>query len=213
MSKANQIIDFNYLPLLTGCVHKWIGKSNLQHGKVSLYSFSFLQNVNVVKNGIKLKDGSYFMLSFFDVDLTKIVVRNILESPDMFYGAKVYDIYIQETPNFSDKERFLLSSPVLIKRFKGDDNIHYTFSDDKSDEYLTETLKTKAKIAGINSENTKVYFDRSYHSPKTKIISYKGIQNKVNVCPVIIEGTPEVIAFAWHVGIGNSTGIGFGALK
>ena len=213
ITKANQIIDFNYLPLLTGCVHKWLGEDNVQHGKVSLYSFSFLRNVETVKNGIKLKNGSYFMLSFHDTHLAKTVIKNILDDPEMFYGAKVYDIQIQETPRFSEKERFLLASPILIQRFTDDNNRHYTFSDAKSDEYLTETLKTKAKIAGLNSENLKVYFDRSYHSPKTKIISYKNIKNKVNVCPVIIEGTPEMIGFAWNVGLGNSTGIGFGALK
>jgi CRISPR/Cas system endoribonuclease Cas6 (RAMP superfamily) len=30
---------------------------------------------------------------------------------------------------------------------------------------------------------------------------------------VIIKGTPEQLAFAWNVGLGNSTGIGFGALN
>jgi CRISPR/Cas system endoribonuclease Cas6 (RAMP superfamily) len=29
---------------------------------------------------------------------------------------------------------------------------------------------------------------------------------------VIIEGKPETKLFAWDVGIGNSTGIGFGAI-
>ena len=28
-----------------------------------------------------------------------------------------------------------------------------------------------------------------------------------------LKGSPEQIAFAWDVGVGNSTGIGFGALK
>lgn len=213
LSKTNQTIDFNYQPLLTGCVHKWLGKENVQHGKVSLYSFSWLQNVDVVRNGIKIKDGAYFMLSFHDVGLVKTVVKNIIDEPEMFFGAKAYDIRIQDTPSFSEREHFLLASPVLIKRYDGDKETHYTFADEKSDEYLTETLKTKAKIAGINADNLKVYFDKSYHSPKTKIISYKGIQNKVNICPVIIEGSPEMIAFAWNVGLGNSTGVGFGALK
>lgn len=213
ISNSNEVIDYNYQPLLTGCVHKWLGENNKEHGNVSLYSFSLLQNVDAVKSGIKLKSGSFFMLSFHDVNLVKIVVNNILDDPGMFFGAKVYDIQIQDTPVFSERERFLLASPILIKRYKGDENIHYTFLDNNSDEYLTETLKTKAKIAGINSENLKVYFDRSYHSPKTKIITYKGIQNKVNICPVIIEGSPEMIGFAWNVGLGNSTGIGFGSLK
>ena len=213
LSKADKIVDFNYQPLLTGCIHKWLGKDNLQHGKVSLYSFSWLQNVDVVKTGIKTKNGSYFMLSLYDVSLIKTIISNILDDPDMFFGIKVTDIKIQNTPIFSEKERFLLASPVLIKRYVENRDVHYTFLDEKSGEYMRETLRTKAKIAGLNSDTLKVYFDKSYHSPKTKVISYKGIQNKANFCPIIIEGTPELIAFAWNVGIGNCTGIGFGSLK
>lgn len=213
LSETNKTVDFNYQPLLTGCVHKWMGKNNQQHGNVSLYSFSWLQNIDVLRSGIKVKDGTYFFLSIHDDNLVKTVVKNILDDPEMFFGARAFDIRIQETPAFSEKERFLLASPVLIKRYEGDKDTHYTFSDEKSDEYLTETLRTKAKIAGLDTDNFNVYFDRSYHSPKTKIISYKGIQNKVNLCPVIIEGSPEMVAFAWNVGLGNSTGIGFGALK
>lgn len=211
--EAQERVDFNYQPLLTGCFHKWLGRDNLEHGKMSLYSFSWLQNVDVLKNGIKIKNGSHFFLSFHDQSLVKTVVRNIIDNPEMFSGAKVFDIRIQETPVFSSKERFLLASPVLVKRFDKEKETHYTYMEEITDEYLTETLKNKAGIAGLDAMDTRVYFDRSYHAPKTKIISYKGVKNRVNICPVIVEGSPEMVAFAWNVGIGNSTGIGFGALK
>ncbi len=213
ISKSNQEIDFNYQPLLTGCVHKWLGKDNKEHGKISLYSFSWLQNVDTSKNGIKIKNGSYFTLNFYDTNLVKTVVKSILDEPEMFAGSRVLDVCLEDTPQFTEKEKFFLSSPVLVKRRDNDKETHYTYLDDEVNTYMTETLKAKAEIAGLNTENLKVFFDKSYHSPKIKIISYKGIQNKVSICPVIIEGTPEIIAFAWNVGIGNSTGIGFGALK
>ncbi|OPZ86113.1 MAG: CRISPR associated protein Cas6 [Firmicutes bacterium ADurb.Bin419] len=180
---------------------------------MSLYSFSWLQNVETSKKGIKLKNGSYFTLNFYDVKLVKKVLKNILENPDIFAGARVLDVRIEFTPQFKEKEYFFLASPVLVKRNNEYKETHYTYLDEEANAYMTETLKAKAKIAGLNTENLKVYFDKNYHSPKTKIISYKGIQNRVNICPVIIEGSPELIAFAWDVGLGNSTGIGFGALK
>ncbi len=213
MSRTLQPIDFNYQPLLTGCINKWLGENNEQHGRISLYSFSWLQNVDVRNHKIHLKDDTYFTLSFHDIDNIKTVMTNILDSPEMFFGAKVTDICLQDTPDFSGKERFFTASPVLIKRYHENEITHYTYEDEKSDEYLTETLKKKAGIAGLDATGTKVCFDRSYHSPRTKIISYKGIRNRVNICPVIVEGRPEIVAFAWNVGIGNSTGIGFGALK
>ena len=78
---------------------------------------------------------------------------------------------------------------------------------------MTQTLQTKLKKADLNPEGVKVSFDKTYRNPKTKIIRYNGVDCKASMCPIIIEGTPDQIKFAWNVGIGNSTGIGFGALK
>ena len=45
------------------------------------------------------------------------------------------------------------------------------------------------------------------------MVTYNGIKNRASLVPIVIEGTTEQITFAWSVGLGNSTGIGFGALK
>ena len=65
----------------------------------------------------------------------------------------------------------------------------------------------------MENEEITVAFDRSYSKAQSKTAKYKGIENRVNFCPVILKGSPKAIAFAWDVGIGNSTGIGFGALQ
>ena len=92
-------------------------------------------------------------------------------------------------------------------------DIYYTFKDEKVGTLLEEKLLHKMELADIpKDESQKIKFDLSYPNAKTKIINYKGINNRVNICPVIIEGKPETKMFAWDVGIGNSTGIGFGAI-
>jgi CRISPR-associated endoribonuclease Cas6 len=69
------------------------------------------------------------------------------------------------------------------------------------------------KIAGLpEDESLKIRFDISSGNKRTKVIDYRGIKNRVNLCPVIMEGKSETKAFAWNVGLGNSTGIGFGAI-
>jgi CRISPR-associated endoribonuclease Cas6 len=62
-------------------------------------------------------------------------------------------------------------------------------------------------------DNLEIRFEKNYSKAKTKLIAYNGIKNKTNWCPVIIKGKPETKFFAWNVGLGNSTGIGFGAIK
>ncbi|GAE23611.1 hypothetical protein JCM10003_3412 [Bacteroides pyogenes JCM 10003] len=72
-----------------------------------MYSFSWLQNVDITNKGVKLRNGSYFTLNFYDVQQVKNVVKNILEQPEMFADARVVvDIRIQYTPLFSEKEPF-----------------------------------------------------------------------------------------------------------
>jgi CRISPR-associated endoribonuclease Cas6 len=78
---------------------------------------------------------------------------------------------------------------------------------------MKETLQTKMNDAGITDDTFNIRFETTYPKAGTKMITYNGVQNKANWCPVIIEGKPETKLFAWNVGLGNSTGIGFGAIK
>lgn len=213
LSKNKEIIPFNYQHLLTGVVHKWMGKENEQHGQRSLYSFSWLQNTVSNKHGINLNRDAYFFISAYGANLIKRITKGILEGPDTFCGSRVIDVQIKEVPEFSHEERFLLNSPILIRKRDGEKTKHVTYLENDFEMLLTENIKGKLQLAGLNSDNISIELDKSYGFPQTKLVDYKGIKNKTTLAPVIIKGTPEQIAFAWQVGLGNSTGIGFGALK
>ena len=207
-----QTIPFNYQPQLAGAFHKWIGQNNL-HDATSLYSFSWLQGGEKNRDGLVFKQGASLHFSAYDDQIIKKLIEGIQQDPTINFGLTVSEVIIQQTPEFGSKEVFFLASPVLIKRTEREREIHFTYDQLDSDMLLTETLKTKLRKAGLDDDNTTVAFDRTYPKAKTKLVYYKNIGNKANICPIIIEGTPEQIAFAWNVGVGNSTGIGFGALK
>lgn len=195
-------------------MHKWIGNHNIEHGTISLYSFSWLQNMTAKSKGLETGENPNCFLSIYDDSIARKVVQGILKDPRMFCGISVTDIQILTAPTFENKVSFYTASPILIKRKdESGKEKHYTFFDADADEFMTQTLRTKLRSAGLNDDAVQVFFDKDFLNPKTKIVSYGAIKNKVNVCPIIIEGSPEQIAFAWEVGIGNSTGIGFGALK
>ena len=213
VTRNSKPIPFNYQSYLTGAIHKWLG-NNEHHGALSLYSFSWFENVTVRKNtGIMLNDNSYFFISAYKEELIKQIIQGIMKDPSVCFSSEVAEIQIKDTPLFSSTEKFLTGSPVFIKRRFDENEKHVTFDHPQCNDYLTETLQKKLKAANLPFENIKVRFDNSYSFPKTKVIKYKEISNRVNICPVIIEGTPEQIAFAWNVGAGNSTGVGFGSLK
>jgi CRISPR-associated endoribonuclease Cas6 len=211
LSEASHIVPFNYQQKLVGAFHKWLGKNEV-HDQASLYSLSWLQGGTASKEGLRFNRGATWFISSHDEALIKRVIKGILEDPAVCYGMSVVDVQIQSTPHFGYEERFLVASPVFIKRTIENREVHFSYEDAEAGNLLTETLKTKLKKAGLPETDVQVMFDPDYPNPKMKVVHYNKVGNKANLCPIIIKGDPKAIGFAWNVGVGNSTGICFGAL-
>lgn len=205
-------VPFNYQKDLVGAFHKWLGE-NLVHDEVSLYSLSWLQGGKSTTKGLNFKQGSEWHISAHDHSLLKSLIKGIQADPEISFGMEVDSITLVDAPSFRDSERFYLNSPVFVKRNENGRIRFFLHNDIETDQLITHTMTTKLKIAGIDHDGLKISFDKTYLNPKTKKISFGGIDCRASFCPVIIEGTPEQLAFAWNVGIGNSTGIGFGSLR
>ncbi len=211
-SSTVETLSFNYQNLLTGVLHKWIGKNNL-HDETSMYCFSWLKGGVVKSKGIEIPERGYFFIGAHNPELIQKIVEGIRKSPSITHGLEVKEIVIQEDPEFGNSRIFHPGSPIFIKRRVENRDIHYTWEDEKANALLTETLQNKLRKAGLDEQGVKVEFDPDYRNRKIKTIYYNNIGNKVNMSAVKITGTPEQLVFAWNVGVGNSTGIGFGALK
>ncbi len=211
LTPNTETVPFDYQHSLIGAFHKWMGWNEI-HDEISLYSLSWLQGGKMVKGGFNFPNGAKWFVSFWDEEIGKQLMINVLKDNVVCYGMIVKEIQMQNTPQFGKKERFNVASPIFIRKY--DENkraIHLTTKDKDADFYLTETLKKKLNRANL-STNVKVSFDKNYLNPKTKLVNIKNIKNRANFCPIIIEGEPEAIKFAWNVGVGHSTGSCFGAL-
>jgi CRISPR-associated endoribonuclease Cas6 len=209
---SNEIIPFDHQPLLTGTIHKWLGM-NKEHGSVSLYSFSWLNGGKKVPAGLHFGKETSFFISSHMPDMIKSLISGIQNDPTMFSGLTVSEIIIQEDPELLNQDTFLPASPIFIKRKVGEKVDHIEYMDPRANACLKETLLTKMVKAGIPDDDFEIRFDTTYPKAGTKKINYNNVGNRANWCPVIIEGNPQVKLFAWNVGLGNSTGIGFGAIK
>lgn len=206
-------IPFNYQQKMTGVLHKWLGENNNEHGEISLYSFSWLQNTQILAKELNCPKGSSLFISFYDTRRLKDVLAKLRAEPELFCGMYVNDVVIEETPDLSQRDHFRLGSPILIKRQIDHKTTEYYFDNPDCGKLMEETLRTKMRIAGIPEDDTlHIEFDLSYSKRKKKLIWYNNISNKANLCPVIIQGSNETKQFAWNVGIGNCTGIGFGSI-
>lgn len=205
---------------IRGFVNQWIISSghekNSQHDSLSLYSVSKIKGTYLVKNNLlSLSNGIKFFISSYDIEITKSILRNVRLHPKLFADIEVTTIDIEETPVFPGSAYFFAAAPILVKRFDGKTIRHLTFDNPEANDVMTKTIQTKLRTAGLDAhaESVRIRFDTGYTGAKTKLVDVHGIKNRANICPIIVEGSPEAVAFVWDVGVGHSTGAGFGAVS
>lgn len=167
------------------------------------------------RGALEFPRGARWFISVHDESLVETIVAAALADPEVCCGMSITRIEQQTTPRFGRCHTFQVGSPVLAKSKEIDGKVkHFIYSDPEVDATLTATLRHKIDAAGLGAPHNEVAvsFDRSYRNPKTKLVTIKDIHSRASICPVVIEGTPESLAFAWNVGIGHSTGSGFGCL-
>mgnify|MGYP006286416471 CR=1 FL=1 len=211
LKTTKDLLPFNHQELLVSALHRWLGDNDF-HDKLSLYSFSRLMGGKAKNGGLFFPDGAKWFISFYDKEKFDRLTSGIITHPEIGQGLRVESFWEQPVPDLSVQSHFLPASPIFIKRNIDGKQKHFLYSDDETSELLTETLMHKMRLAGIENEEVNIYFDKNYYRANTKLVNYKGIKNRANMCAVYIEGSAKAKDFAWHVGLGNSTGIGFGAI-
>jgi CRISPR-associated endoribonuclease Cas6 len=213
-------VPFNHLHRLTGTLHKWLGPDNDQHDGPSLYSFGWLKGGRADDGALQFPEGASWRISFHNPTAAKQALKGLLDAPMVLAGMRVAEVQQQTVPDLDGKERFEVDAPVIARRRREDGSREYLLHDDpKAGKALTRTLRAKLEAAGAGADldTVRVRFDPSYSRAHTKLAAIeKGadtIKHKGSICPVIVEGGPEVTRFAWNVGVGELTGSGFGALK
>lgn len=205
-----ELVPISYQRKLVGTIHKWLGY-NFIHDKTSLYSFSWLENGHRVLNFLDFPGGSKMFFSAFDSSIIEKLISGIKKDPCLFCGMTVADVIIQENSFAVNRDMFYCATPILVKStLQNRSYKHYTFNDKDSNQIMKRILQRKMNIAGLKDDSMNVKFDSSYMNKRTKIVLFGKISNRVNICPVIIQGSLETKLFALNVGIGSSTGCGFG---
>ena len=208
-------VPFNHLHWLTGFLHDRIGENALHDG-LSLYSFGWFQKGRGENGHLTFPEGAAWRVSFHDAAAAKRLIDGIMQKPEVFCGMRIYEVKEQAVPVFSGCYRFEVDAPVIARRRREDGSRAYLLAEDEgADAVMTRILRRKLEKAGYAKKHwdATVQFDRTYQGAHTKLTEVKGIRHKGSVCPVVVQGTPEAVQFAWQVGVGELTGSGFGALR
>lgn len=222
-SKNTEPVPFTYVTNLNGYLHKVLGSNNEYHDDISLYSTSFLHGGKISrdKKFLEFRNGAAWYVSSPDSQFITDFINNVYQNTEFAFGMKLQKVEIIETEPICEGEFYLFRtmSPILLKQrdFETRKNIYYTYEDDvkTTSELMKSIILKKAEKAGIemNSDDFDISFNYEYQQKKIKWITIKTVNNKTSVCPVFLRTSkPEIAEFISAVGIGHSTGSGFGFL-
>lgn len=219
LTRNQEPVPFSYQYPLAQRLHYWLGADNPWHDELSLYSLGSLRGGRREGDALNFPKGASWRISTFDADLAHQLVDALQAEPAVRWGMQIESVQLKDPPDFRRTFRSLpCDSPILLKQAQPGGYCQFITheSPELAEQLLTESLAHKLRAAALPElagSDFRLRFDPNYRKPKTKLIQIKQIRNRAVQCPVEISGPPEVQQFAWLTGVGNSTGIGFGALR
>lgn len=216
---SDQIVPFDYKEILLSFLHnKILGKDNKYHNDISLYSTSPLFNSKTIPNkGLTFKTGAIWYIRTPDCDIAKdfyIKSKNAANS-ELGYGLvlknvefKVDEFNNETSLNVGVSQIYLGQNPHSTKK----DHLISEHENELTSGFMKRTIITKAKKMNIiiNENDFNIEFDRTKPLKIKQNIIGKNMVFCTSGNVNITANKPEIIPLCYGLGIGLSTGSGFG---
>ena len=205
-------VPVNNQHYLNGFIHESFGENNPYHDSFSNYSISSLQGgkLNGDKKTLNFKnENPHFFISGND-DFIIFAINAFTKSQSSMFGMKYDSIGVFD--DFKLNKYFddvITISPIIIKN---DKNWKITIKDDDFLNYLIKNCQQKLLHEGIvdNTFNIEII---NPHKAKTKCIWVGNVFNPCSNVRLRIYGKKETRNLLYNMGLGGSTGSGFGCVK
>ena len=218
---SREIVPFTYMDDMMKFLHvDVLGENNEFHDTISLYSVSPLFGSKKVNNGFIFNKGAIWIIRTPDKNIFKHFYKKLKYAigNNLKIGLILQSVDFNIDNFVNNKEKIIFkTSPVFLgdNKNKLSKKEHITFKHgiETTTKKIKETFLGKINKLGynINEENFNVEFNMNNKNMKTKSISFG---NHYNVCTnnpeIIVTGNSDVIGLFYSLGIGKSTGCGFG---
>jgi CRISPR-associated endoribonuclease Cas6 len=193
-----------------------LGQNNEYHDNKSNYCISHLYGGKLNPDNISLSfpNGGYITATSSDgVFLNKLLI-GVINHPNIIHGMTFAGVdYINET--FIDGwNHFATLSPFIIK--KNIDKQTYKFVTLNDDDFALEVKNGLLnKLSKLDPSLDLSDFDiriPKHPSHKVKRILVKNVINTANQCHISIHTNRKVAELIYNIGVGQSTGSGFGTI-
>jgi CRISPR-associated endoribonuclease Cas6 len=202
--------------MMNSYVHKCLGRNNSYHDAKNNYAISTLQGgkLNKEEQTLEFENGSYFVISSLDNEFLNKLLIGIMNNQDLFCGMTFNGVDYLDEVFYDGWNHFATLSPFIIKHYFDKKNYSFVTLNDadfqiKVKEYL---IKKISKVSPeLNLDGFDVHIP-NHESHKVKKIMVKNVVNKANQCQISIHCSKEVAKLIYNIGLGQSTGSGFGTL-
>jgi CRISPR-associated endoribonuclease Cas6 len=215
-SPNNTPVPISNQHMLNAYIHKSLGRDNEYHDIKSNYNISHLYGgkLDIKTNTLDFSRGGYIIISSLDTGFINSLLIGIINNPVLFHGMSFNGVeHINET--FMDGwNHFITLSPFIIKEYVDKKKYKfYTLKDDGFEKVVKDYLVNKVSMINpkLDLSDFEVLIPKHEHH-KVKSILVKNVINRGSHCQISIKTNKAVAELLYNIGIGQSTGSGFGCI-
>ena len=200
--------------MLNSYIHKCLGINNKYHDGPSNYNISHLYGGNLIDDSLCFNEGGYFIVSSRDQEFINDLLIGIMNNQELFCGMRFAGINHINEQFYNGWNHFSTLSPFIVEEKVGHREKRFLTLDDveferKLEDYLVNKLSKINPNLDLLDFRVSVPSNRS-HKVKTIFVGTRA--NKANQCQVSIFTNKEVAETLYNIGLGKSTGSGFGCI-
>lgn len=215
LSGTNNQLPINNQDIVNSFIHRALGKDNKYHNQKNDYSISSLQGGKWIPetNNISFVKGGYITISSLNKEFLDDILLGLYKT-SFHQDIKVLGIEFIEEQFYNGWNHFATLSPFIIKEQQDKKRYSFLTLDDINFESKVKNYLL-LKLSKINPKLDFSEFDvKIENNPnhKAKKVLVKNVINRANQCQVSIKCKREVAELIYNIGLGQSTGSGFGTV-
>ena len=208
LTQPTSKVPVNNQHYINGYFHKLLGENNKWHDSFTDYAVSSLQGGHLVDGYLVFNDNPFITISSENQEFINSVINGALSSDAEVFGMKFKTLDFKDYNVNQYYDKVYTISPILIKK----DGKKISVRDEEFLDTLTNNCKAKLKHKGIVDDTFKLEI-RNLEKAKVKKIMVGDVFNICSMVSLVVYGKKKTRSTLYNMGLGNSTGCGFGTVK
>jgi CRISPR-associated endoribonuclease Cas6 len=215
LSGTKQELPINNQDIVNSFIHRTLGKDNKYHNQKNNYSVSPMQGGKWVEgtSNISFTNGGYIIISSLDNEFINNILLCVYKNK-FYEDIKVLGLEFIDEKFYNGWNHFATLSPFIIKEYKDKNTYSFITMNDADFELKVKNhllLKLSKINPNLDFSEFEVKIERK-QKDKVKKVLVKNVINIANQCQVSINCKKELAELIYNIGLGQSTGSGFGTV-